>query len=80
MIGSESLKDGKRVSAEPFPGWPRHPTTPPYTVPINFWSNKWGPLQTFAGWEGDTKKTWRIEDGAIVGGSWDTAVPRNEFL
>src|SRR6202045_3351608 len=36
--------------------------------------------KTFAGWEGDTKKTWRIEDGAIVGGSLDQVVPRNEFL
>src|SRR5438094_4057944 len=36
--------------------------------------------KTFAGWEGDTKNTWRIEDGAIVGGSLDTVVPRNEFL
>jgi Domain of Unknown Function (DUF1080) len=32
------------------------------------------------GWEGDTDKTWRVEDGAIVGGSLDTVVPRNEFL
>ena len=32
-----------------------------------------------AGWEGD-EKTWRVEDGAIVGGSLDTIVPRNEFL
>jgi hypothetical protein len=36
--------------------------------------------KTFAGWEGDTKDTWRIEDGAIVGGSLDKTVPRNEFL
>lgn len=36
--------------------------------------------KTLAGWEGDTKKTWRIEEGAIVGGSLDTLVPRNEFL
>src|SRR4051812_44640518 len=36
--------------------------------------------KTFAGWEGDTKNTWRIEDGAIVGGSLDKTVPRNEFL
>jgi hypothetical protein len=36
--------------------------------------------KTFAGWDGDTKKTWRIEDGAIVGGSLETTVPRNEFL
>jgi Domain of Unknown Function (DUF1080) len=31
------------------------------------------------GWEGDAK-TWRVEDGAIVGGSLETVVPRNEFL
>lgn len=36
--------------------------------------------KSFAGWEGDTAKTWRIEDGAIVGGSLEAAVPRNEFL
>lgn len=32
------------------------------------------------GWEGDTKKTWRVEGGAIVGGSLEKNVPRNEFL
>ncbi len=31
------------------------------------------------GWEGDTAKTWRIRDGAIVGGSLE-GNPRNEFL
>ena len=36
--------------------------------------------KTFAGWSGDTNKTWRIEDGAIVGGSLQANVPRNEFL
>lgn len=36
--------------------------------------------KTFDGWDGDTAKTWTIEDGAIVGGSLDTTVPRNEFL
>ncbi len=36
--------------------------------------------KTLAGWEGDTKVTWRIEEGAIVGGSLDKVVPRNEFL
>ena len=35
--------------------------------------------KTLAGWEGD-EKTWKVEDGAIVGGSLDTVVPRNEFL
>jgi hypothetical protein len=34
----------------------------------------------FTGWEGDTAKTWRIEDGIIVGGSLEAVVPRNEFL
>ncbi len=36
--------------------------------------------KTFDGWDGDTKNTWRIEDGCIVGGSLETKVPRNEFL
>jgi len=36
--------------------------------------------KTFAGWEGDTNKTFRIVDGAIVGGSMSANVPRNEFL
>ena len=36
--------------------------------------------KTFDGWDGDTEKTWKIEDGAIVGGSLDEVVPRNEFL
>jgi hypothetical protein len=36
--------------------------------------------KTFDGWEGDTAKTWRVQDGAFVGGTLDTKVPRNEFL
>jgi hypothetical protein len=36
--------------------------------------------KTFTGWEGDVKQTWRIADGAIVGGSLEKVVPRNEFL
>ena len=43
--------------------------------PISLFDGK-----TFDGWEGDTAKTWRIEDWAIVGGSVDAVVPRNEFL
>ena len=35
--------------------------------------------KTLNGWEGDAK-TWRVEEGAIVGGSLDVTVPRNEFL
>ena len=36
--------------------------------------------KTFDGWEGDTEKSFRIEDGAVVGGSLDAPIPRNEFL
>lgn len=36
--------------------------------------------KTFEGWEGDTKKTWRIEEESIVAGSLTEKVPRNEFL
>jgi hypothetical protein len=36
--------------------------------------------KTFKGWQGDTVHTWRIEDGALVGGSLTEKVPHNEFL
>lgn len=36
--------------------------------------------KSLAGWEGDAAKTWRVEDGAITGGSLDQTIPRNEFL
>lgn len=36
--------------------------------------------KSFAGWDGETNKTWRIVDGAFVGGSLTTTVPQNEFL
>ena len=36
--------------------------------------------KTLTGWDGDIEKTWKIEDGAIVGGTLDAVVPRNEFL
>jgi len=35
---------------------------------------------TFTGWEGDTVKSFRIEAGAIVGGTLAAKIPRNEFL
>ncbi|MBX7210080.1 MAG: DUF1080 domain-containing protein [Verrucomicrobiaceae bacterium] len=35
--------------------------------------------KTFSGWEGETAKVWRIENGAITGGSME-GNPRNEFL
>lgn len=36
--------------------------------------------KSFQGWEGDTAKSFRIQDGAIVGGTLQAAIPRNEFL
>jgi hypothetical protein len=36
--------------------------------------------KTFKGWDGDTNKTWRIQDGAFVGGSLKTTVPENQFI
>ena len=36
--------------------------------------------KSFEGWAGDTTTTWRIVEGAIVGGSLEKMVPRNEFL
>jgi hypothetical protein len=36
---------------------------------------------SFKGWVGDTNKTWRIKDGALVGGSLEgEKVPQNEFV
>ncbi len=34
----------------------------------------------FDGWEGDTEKTWRIQDGALTAGRLEENAPRNEFL
>lgn len=36
--------------------------------------------KSFKGWIGDTNKTFRIVDGAIVGGTMSAKIPRNEFL
>jgi hypothetical protein len=36
--------------------------------------------KTFTGWEGDTAKTWRIENGEIIAGKPAVKQPRNEFL
>ena len=36
--------------------------------------------RSFRGWEGDTVNTWRIVNGALVGGSLTTTVPHNNFL
>jgi hypothetical protein len=45
------------------------------TKPVRLFDGK-----TFTGWDGDTKDTWRIEDGCIVGGSQSKKIPRNQFL
>src|ERR1051325_6938435 len=34
--------------------------------------------KTFQGWEGDTNKTFRIQDRAIVAGTMNARIPRNE--
>lgn len=36
--------------------------------------------RSFAGWEGETNQTWRIQKGALVGGTLDKTVPHNDFL
>lgn len=36
--------------------------------------------KSFKGWEGDTQRTWRIQNGALIGGSLSETVPHNEFL
>jgi len=36
--------------------------------------------KTFKGWEGDTNKSFHIQDGAIVAGTLKEKIPRNEFL
>ena len=36
--------------------------------------------KTFRGWEGDTNKSFRLQDGAIVAGTLEAKIPRNEFL
>jgi hypothetical protein len=45
------------------------------TGPVKIFDGK-----TFKGWDGDAGLTWRIEDGALVGGSLKITVPRNEFI
>ncbi|MBL9173164.1 MAG: DUF1080 domain-containing protein [Verrucomicrobiales bacterium] len=36
--------------------------------------------KTFTGWDGDTNRIWRIDDGALVAGDLKSMVPRNEFV
>lgn len=35
--------------------------------------------ESFAGWEGN-REMWRIEDDALVGGTLEKAIPKNDFL
>src|SRR5436190_2710692 len=46
----------------------------PSAEPVRLFDGK-----TFAGWEGNMQ-AFRIEDGAIVGGTLKEKIPRNEFL
>jgi hypothetical protein len=46
-----------------------------WTQPISLFDG-----QSFTGWNGDTNQTWRIVDGALVGGSLARNLPQNEFL
>jgi hypothetical protein len=48
--------------------------SPAYAAPVPLFDGK-----TFNGWEGETTKVWRIEDGVILGGSME-GNPQNEFL
>src|SRR3954447_26543485 len=50
-------------------------SSPAIADPVSLFDGK-----SFTGWEGDTAKTWRVEDDAIVGGAPDAVGPRNEFL
>jgi hypothetical protein len=36
--------------------------------------------RTSNGWQGDMQRTWRIENGAFVGGSLTETVPHNDFI
>ncbi|MSU36323.1 MAG: DUF1080 domain-containing protein [Pedosphaera sp.] len=36
--------------------------------------------KTFAGWEGDTRRIWRIENGMLAAGNLNEKVPYNDFL
>ena len=45
-----------------------------HAAPVSLFDGK-----SFDGWEGETSKVWRIEEGVIVGGSME-GNPQNEFL
>ncbi|HSV72833.1 MAG TPA: DUF1080 domain-containing protein [Chthonomonadales bacterium] len=75
-LAEEALRDLPGPSAE-------LRITPPAAEEIDPDRLTFRPLfdgRTFEGWEGDTERSFRIQDGAIVGGNLQTAIPRNEFL
>ncbi|GEO04214.1 hypothetical protein AAE02nite_18780 [Adhaeribacter aerolatus] len=49
--------------------------SPPKPKQIRLFDGK-----TFKGWTGDTLRTWRIQNGVLVGGSLTEKVPHNEFI
>lgn len=56
-----------------------------FHVPCSFGQSKAKQIRlfdgkTFAGLEGDTLHTWRIQEGSLVGGSLSETVPHNEFI
>jgi len=56
-----------------------------FHLPCSFGQSKAKPIRlfdgkTFTGWQGDTVRTWRIQEGALVGGSLSQTVPHNEFI
>lgn len=56
-----------------------------FHVPCSFGQSKAEQIRlfngkTFAGLEGDTLHTWRIQEGSLVGGSLSETVPHNEFI
>lgn len=50
-------------------------TTPETAGPVKIFDGR-----TTAGWDGDFEHTWKIRDGAFVGGDLDRMTPRNEFV
>jgi hypothetical protein len=46
-----------------------------FAAPVSLFDGK-----TLAGWEGDTEKTWRVQDDAITAGANDRKQEKNDFL
>jgi Domain of Unknown Function (DUF1080) len=61
------------VAVAAMAAWP-HAQAAPDAKPVPLFDGR-----TFSGWEGNLKM-FRIEDAAIVGGTFSDKIPRNEFL